>query len=174
MPLQNRSWTKRCYDFVSHAPGISNKIDLISQEYTHWVFIQAVMEQKSCVNKRGMSAGLQSAQEASLYCCGTAFFWADIQTAPPSWDFRSPYQQPTTPALGNVWWIMWAIARKPFLDAFVFQETNLHITIPALASDNPRPSLLPSRFTNTGCGFASKRKPGTLWPVPGTELWDVN
>lgn len=78
MPLQDRSWTKWCYDVISHAPGIGSKPDQISQEYMHWVFIQAVVEQKLCVNTRGMSAGLQSAQEASLYCRGSPFFWAGI------------------------------------------------------------------------------------------------
>lgn len=95
MPLKMRSWTKWCYDFISHTPGISNKTDLISKEYTHWA--QAVMKQKSCVNKTGMSADMQSDQEASLYCYGTCFFWAAIQTAPPSWDFCSLYQPPTSP-----------------------------------------------------------------------------
>lgn len=101
MPLKTRSWKKRCCDFISHAPGISNKTDLISEEHTCWA--QAVMKRKSCVNKTGVSAHMQSDQKAGLYCYGPYFFRAGIQTAPPSWGFCSPYQQPTPPdpALGN-------------------------------------------------------------------------
>lgn len=125
---------------------------------------------------RQMSAHEQSDQEASLYCSGTCLFGAGIQTAPPSRHFCSPYQQPTSsdPALDNITMNnMQEMTFVRFLDTFIFQEENLHTTVPTLASGNPRPSLSPSRFTNAGCNFLSKRKPGTWWLVPGTELSEM-
>lgn len=131
---------------------------------------------RNCMWLRQMSAHKQSDQEAGLYCPGTCLFRAGIQTAPPSWHFCSPYQQPTSsdPALDNITTNnVREITLLHFLSTFIFQEENLHTTVPTLASCNPGPSLSPSRFTNVGYNFVSKRKPGTWWLVPGTELSEM-
>lgn len=167
------SWTKRCYNFISYAPGMSNRTDLTLKEHTCWV--QAVMKQKLHVTETDVSTQAIWSK-AGLYCPGMCLFRAGIQTAPPSWHFCSPYQQPTSsdPALDNITTNnVWEITLLHFLGTFIFQEENLHTTVPTLASCNPGPSLSPSRFTNFGYNFISKRKLGTWWPVPGTELSEM-
>lgn len=56
-------------------------------------------------------------QEAALHCYEMCFFLVSIQTAPPSWDSCSRYQQPTTldPALVSILWITWEqLLTRPF------------------------------------------------------------
>jgi len=68
---------------------------------------------------------------------------------------------------------MRAITRMSFLDTFIFWEANFHNTAPTLAWGSPRPSVLACVYESAGYDWMSKRKLGTQWWVPGTELLEM-
>lgn len=76
-----------------------------SQKNTH-IGCKLLWSRNYVLIRQGCQLTCNPNQEAS-YCYGICFFWASIQTAPPSWDFCSSYQQPTSAdlVLVNILWI---------------------------------------------------------------------